>query len=744
MNQVNKRNETGMGQGCGGAGKGSVFDGIRGQASARGVMGKGSTKMDEESGVAARKYMNAHGLVCFDMKMSGNAKFDREWLGLVLAEMAPIVGAVKIVPELAAFQDVYEKKNVATDRVEGVGQRVYFPRTSMPSWIEFLAGAGVHQPGESEAHLQGQVTVPFEGYFDEDTGGKLQGQWEYFHEQLGGTRPAVVDAVLGLDQVFRKGPFQGRAVMATRAFLLFLAAQAEEMGIVGIGMQTAVGLRRVRVGDRVLRGDVTGRARTLWGWGLVVGEEETVLLKAIREGKVNWSEFGKAIGSDMKMKLATYAEASAYVTRAGLGKTRYEHEASDEQEARKQVVIFHVEGTFDVQEAKLQAEEAIGVELAQEGVTQDPATGTALAREKKAVDNVWVGSQNRSGRPFAIVTCQSEDYAKMLEAAHALGCGAMRRSVGRGARFVLGEPRHQREAVAKAKSGGEGVWGAPRAARQEGYAKGEGYVYKTHGGMAAPRPQRGGGPAVEMTMAEKQALVEVAVKTAVEKAMAARDAAERRVTQAAKVAARIADEERDERLRVMIEKALSEQRDSFGRMLDQRMKGVWGLVADVNSMMKGALGYHEGMMPDQAELIDQWRQEAGRKEASEEGVGGAGGAQGEEEEFEEVAAGWGQPVAGSGEQGDGLTEALLVGLAAEAGNGSAEAMEMFFEAEEQFVTPGAKGGTRFGTEAKRLKRRFLTSPQEMAAMVKVALRGHTREQLELMEAEDELEEADLN
>jgi len=255
----------------------------------------------------------------------------------------------------------------------------------------------------------------------------------------------VVDAVLGLDQVFRKGSFQGRAAMATRAFLLFLAAQAEEMGVVGIGMQTVVGLRRVRVGGRVLRGDVTGRARTLGGWG---GEEETVLLKAIREGKVNWSEFGKAIGSDMKMKLATYAEASAYVTRAGLGKTRYEHEASDEQEARKQVVIFHVEGTFDVQEAKLQAEEAIGVELAQEGVTQDPATGTALAREKKVVDNVWVGSQNRSGRPFAIVTCQSEDYAKMLEAAHALGCGAMRKSVhhGEGSKVCVGGAQARRRA----------------------------------------------------------------------------------------------------------------------------------------------------------------------------------------------------------------------------------------------------------------------------------------------------------
>ena len=118
VNQVNRRNEPGMGQGRGGAGKGPVFDGIRGQASARGAMGKGSMAIDEKSGVAARKYMKGNGLVCFDMKMSGNARFGREWLGLVLAEMASVVGAVKIVPELAAYRDVYEKKNVATDRVE--------------------------------------------------------------------------------------------------------------------------------------------------------------------------------------------------------------------------------------------------------------------------------------------------------------------------------------------------------------------------------------------------------------------------------------------------------------------------------------------------------------------------------------------------------------------------------------------------------------------------------------------------
>ena len=39
-----------------------------------------------------------------------------------------------------------------------------------------------------------------------------------------------------------------------------------------------------------------------------------------------------------------------------------------------------------------------------------------------------------------------------------------------------------------------------------------------------------------------------------------------------------------------------------------------------------------------------------------------------------------------------------------------------------------------------LKRQFLTSPEEMAQMVKVALKGYSREQLELME---QLEQQEL-
>ena len=182
-----------------------------------------------------------------DLKMSGSGEADRDRLGCVGNEVKGCVGALDIVPELAEFQNVYETKNPSTMRVEGVGQRIYFPEENMDMWREVLLCYDVNESVVDAEMYAGQVTIEFEERWDSRVV-KRSGQLDYFEDNnyMAGSLGVVVDTVVGLDTVLKKGAFQARSVMASKALLLFLAAQAVAMGL-DVRSNTAVQLKSMTI-----------------------------------------------------------------------------------------------------------------------------------------------------------------------------------------------------------------------------------------------------------------------------------------------------------------------------------------------------------------------------------------------------------------------------------------------------------------------------------------------------------------
>ena len=142
-----------------------AFEELKARRAEGGLPGRGAVGVvDGGKGEVARirGYVKENKLICMDLKMSGSVEADRDRLGRAVNEVKGCVGAPGIVPELAEFQNVYEKKNPSTMRVEGVGQRIYFPEENMDMWREVLLCYDVNESVVDAEMYAGQVTIEFE------------------------------------------------------------------------------------------------------------------------------------------------------------------------------------------------------------------------------------------------------------------------------------------------------------------------------------------------------------------------------------------------------------------------------------------------------------------------------------------------------------------------------------------------------------------------------------------------------
>ena len=234
---------------------------------------------------------------------------------------------------------------------------------------------------------------------------------------------------------------------------------------------------------------------------------------------------------------------------------------------------------------RAKAEEAIGKEMADEGEAEDPAKGAEIAKREGQVEDVFIGTQNSNGKPFAVITCKGNKDAERLLYAHSCGGGALRGVLGKWARFVAGEPRHQREARRKVKEGMRpGVRGG-----------GEGGGGGVAGGGGMSYSEAVGGQGVS------QEGIQALIAAAVQKALEARDAADR-LRAKAEAQARM---ESEARIKAAVTKALIGQKAAIVSVINSRMMQLGQQLQEM-TMALSAMGgwvHPEGMEDEEDEEV---------------------------------------------------------------------------------------------------------------------------------------------
>jgi len=276
---------------------------------------------------------------------------------------------------------------------------------------------------------------------------------------MAGTYGRLVDAVVGVDGKEKptwSGSFVVRSAKASLDLQEELCEQFPREDWKRGCM--AVQLKRGKLGEKKIAGDRSDKARAVMGWKLVVGEEEVRLLQVLEQKQFDWGRFAEKIGVE-KVEVMDFGRAAeiivGHIAEGGAGyKDQQQYEQEQDERSRKQVIVFHFDNA-DPDRGKIRekAEEAIGKEMADEGEAEDPVKGAEIAKREGQVEDVFIGTQNSNGKPFAVITCKGNKDAERLLYAHSCGGGALRGVLGKWARFVAGEPRHQREARRKVKEG---------------------------------------------------------------------------------------------------------------------------------------------------------------------------------------------------------------------------------------------------------------------------------------------------
>jgi len=372
---------------------------------------------DEEK--AVRDYCVEKGLVCYVLSVDNH-----DVLEVMIRVLRRDLELVEDVGLLQKYRDVKQRTSLS-GAVTGVVARIYFHKSKLVVLKAMLAEANVV---DVESAIDGTT-------FSQNVATLGVVDITLWRERLAGTYGEMVTPIYGFEAVMKKGDFRVRAARATRVV-------HEQMVLQQLcGEDCQVQVKKVKMGARKLSGasEGDGKMRSLWGYAILAGPEETGLLEALQAGKFNWKAVDDVLGSQLRtMSLDQYCDV--LMSAVGLGQSREDRNRADEDMAKRQLVCFHPEGRIDRVRVAEICEECCVAEAVVEGVSREDA----VSRFKGHAD-VMVEVGKASQQQFVLITMHTAEEAECLLLRHTIG-GPLRRLLGPRLRVVQGEARHQREA----------------------------------------------------------------------------------------------------------------------------------------------------------------------------------------------------------------------------------------------------------------------------------------------------------
>ena len=173
----------------------------------------------------------------------------------------------------------------------------------------------------------------------------------------------------------------------------------------------------MKMGARELTGasQEDGKMRSLWGYAIVAGPEETELRGGLQAGRFDWKQVDAILGSQLRtLSLDQYCDE--LMSSVGLGQSRDDRMRADEEMARRQLVCFYPEGRVDRTKVAEICDECCVADAVVEGMSREDA----VSRFKGHAD-VMVETGKVSQQQFVLITMHTAAEAETLLLRHSIG-----------------------------------------------------------------------------------------------------------------------------------------------------------------------------------------------------------------------------------------------------------------------------------------------------------------------------------